>query len=427
VGPIECVEFSLDRELCENFAWVVFKHACSVDDSIRLFHGTSLYGLPIDTKKYSEHLEHPVFDDQLNYFKQLIDIKRQVEHSSYSNDDSKNRWNDQSSNNIPDCLPEPPMHNTNLHQDNYKSDPISKHDYKDRPSTYQFSNVYTKSHNLMYKTDRNITNKTYHDCEYYQQSDYNDNCGKIKMSKSDRDSYNNRNHKYRDYNSSNWKEKSTHQNEDKSFINENNSAKDELPVRDLRDTIDRKHSVLGSDYDNVACTSQVDLRDTLHRSKSNKYEEDSRQRYESNSKNQYSERNHKSSSHISSNFIDEQSRKNNYSSECYNELKTRHQNHYTGNREYYNHSCNKNNSQEYSKKYPNNYNGGYNKEKNKSKQTTHSQNMESNSCYTSYPYKRNNESYDRKEYKHLYNEQSGHNFGKNYGTGTERSRQNYYS
>jgi len=441
VGPIEYIEFSFDNsEKCENYALVIFKHACSVEDSLRLFRGTKLYGLPIETKKYSGHLEHPVFHNQLNYLKQLIDVERQIEHSSHSNDSSQSKWNDQSSNNIPDCLPEPPLHNTNSYKNNYdhRSDPVSRHCYKDRSSSrYQHSNAHAENHNPMYKSGHNPTNKSYDNRRHYQKPDKNSSSASIEMPNNDQDScHNNRNYdrKHRDYNtptSFNCKE-STNRNEELPVINENNSATDVLPVRDLRDTMYCQRSVLDFDYDDAVCTSQLDLRDTMYRNKSNRYE-NLGQQYESNSKNQWSERNHKSSTCGSSSYPDNQSRKNNYNSERYNKSHTRHQNHYSADQGYYNQSYNKDCSQEYSNEYPNNYNDCYNnREKNRSNSKSNQarpQNMESSGHSHSFyhPYKRNDENYGRKEYKDSYNERSGHNHVRNSSTGTYESRQNYYA
>lgn len=436
MGPIEYIEFSFDnREKCENYAWVVFKHACSVEDCLRLFCGTKLYGLSIETKKYSENLEHPVFHDQLNYFKQLIDVER----NSHSNNSSQSRWNDRSSNNIPDCLPEPPLHNTNLYENNYDhtSDPMSRHGYKNRSSSrHQHSNTHAENPNPVYKRGHNPTNKSYDNRRHYQKPDNNSGSASIEMPSSNRDSYhNNQNYdrKHRDYNSHksfNCKE-STNQNEELPFINENDSAKDVLPVRDLRDTMYCQRSVVDSDYDNAVCTSQLDLRDTIYRNKSNRYEKPGQQ-YESNSKNQWSERN-KSSMYDSNSYPDNQSRKNNYNSERYNKSHTRHQNHYSADQGYYNQSYNKDCSQEYSNEYPNNYNDCYNREKNrfnscKSNQTR-PQNMESSgrSHSSYYPYKRNDQNNGKKEYKDSYNERSSHNHSRNSSTDTYESRQNYYA
>lgn len=429
MGPIEYIEFAFDdHDVCDNYAWVVFKHACSVEDSIRLFRGTKLYGLPITTKQYSEDLEHPVFDDQLNYFKQLVDVER----NSHSNDCSKSRWNDQSSDNIPDCLPEPPMHNNNSYQDNYdhKSHLVSRHGYKDRSCRYQHDSItHAESGNPTYKSDY----KSHHNHDHYQKPNHNRDFGTMEVPNNERDLYhNNRNYKHQDYNShmsSNWKE-SSYRNEELSLINKNDFVK-ELPVRDLRDTMYRKRSVVNSDYNNTAYTSQLDLRDTLYHNKSNKYE-DLKQPYESNSKIQWSERNHKSNGRGSNSFPDYQSRKPNYSSERYNESNTRHQNHYAADREYYEHdqSYNKDSLQKYNE-YPNNYN----REKNRSNtykfnEAVRPQNMESSGRpHSSYhSYKRSDQGYERKDYKNLHNEWSGgYNHNRNYSKNSDRSRQNYYS
>jgi len=244
VGPIEYVELIFDDQgKCNNFAWVVFKHQSSVEDSIKLFHGTKLYGLPIVTKKYSKHLEDPVFNDELTYFKQLINVKR----SSQSNNDNKSQLNDQYSDNkinIPDSLPEPPGYNNkyNLYQDNndLKSDTSSS--YNDESSKYQhYKSNYTNDHNSI--------DKSHHNRGHYRKRELDHN---FDVSNNDRDSYYTRNydHNYRNYNdctSSNWKESPYYYNHDMLMIDENNSVNDALPVQDLKNTIQQKKSNLHLD------------------------------------------------------------------------------------------------------------------------------------------------------------------------------------
>lgn len=429
MGPIEYVEFAYDdREVRENYARVVFKHPCSVEDSIRLFRGTKLYGLPIVTKMMSNDVEDPVFHDQLNYFKQLVDVERNTQ-SNYSN---RNRWIDHSSDiksYIPDCLPEPPMHhvqNINSNKDNYehKSDNMSRNSYKDKSSKYQQS-TYTKNRNSMYGSEHNPTDKSQYSRGHYRKSEHSSS-GSMEVSNNDRDSHHFQNYdrKYQGFGhtSSNWEESTYHNQE--SFMSGNNSVKNTFPVRDLRDTMYRKRSLLDSNYyndtnSNAACTSLLDLRDTMYHNKSSRYEDLGHQN-KSNSNNRWSERNKMNDSN------DIQFHKNNYTSEQrYNESNIKHENNY-GNRDYYDRSFNEDSLHE--------YNDSYGREKNRSNNDKYSQmcpqSMESNHRqHNSYhPYKRNGDGYGKKEYKNAYNERSGHGRGKNFNReGTDRSRQHYYS
>lgn len=442
VGPIECVKFAIDEhELRENFAWVIFKHSNSVEDSIKLFRGTKLYGLPIVTKYYSKHLDDPVFHDQLDYFKQLVN----VENNSQSNDNSnKSRWIDRSSdniNNIPDTLPEPPVydeHNINADQDNYdsRSNIMSRHSYKDKHSKYQYK-PYSQSHNSAFRYEHNSIDKSYHSRGRYRKSEHNSSSSSMETSNFSRDSYHqNYNRKHRDiHSSSKWQESAYHSQES-SFKKDINPPKHVLPVRDLRDTMYRKHN--DSDYHddsnaNTACTSLLDLRDTMYHTKNSNYENPGH--FESDSNNQWSEKNRKDIH--STGFTDRESRKNNYFPERFNNSNTKHKSH--ADREHNNQSCypdkSCDNFQDNDNTYSNNYNDGYRREKNRPNNYRHShmrsQNMETrnrqNSSY--HPYKRNDEGYERKEYRNSYDERSSHTQGRNYnrGGGSDRSRQNYYS
>lgn len=435
MGPIEYVEFAYDEhENCENFAWVVFKYPCSVEDSIKLLRGTKLYGMPIVTKNYSKNLEDPVFHDQLNYFKQLINVER----STQSNNGNTSRWNDQNLDNktiIPDSLPEPPMSGKyNSNQDNYghKSGSSSRHNYNDNSvsSKYQRINSYTKGRKLNYDSEDN------HSESHCSRKKMEHNNSFESMSINDRDSY----RKHRGYNSqtsSSWNESNKYQRE-QSYINENNSVKDGS-VCGLRDTISQKSDFSDSVHPNdtnrnIACTSLLDFRDIMYHSKSNKYKDIDQHHSNFNSRN--SERNNDTRGGNS--FIHKQSRKNySFESDRCNESSINYKNNYAD-EEYndQNYSQDKSNdiSQEYDNKYSNNYNDSLSYEKNNSNnykcKQTRNQNMPSSSRqHNSYnPYKHNDEGHERKEYKNTYNELSGLSRGKNYNKGSfDRSRQNYYS
>lgn len=415
MGPIEYVEFAFDEhEICENFALVVFKYSSSVEDSIKLFRGTKLYGLPIITKNYSKHLEDPVFNDQLNYFKQLVNVER--DQSNDNND--KSRWNDHNTDNkfnIPDSLPEPPVYDCkNINKDNYdhKSDIISKHSHKNKSSRYEYDNLNNK--NLLIE-------KTHHSHEFIRKPGHNTSftSSSIEMSNNHKDSYNNKNYdyKYRDYNgqtSPNWT-KNTYQNQEFSYINKKNCLKD---VHDLRNALYQKRSLSDSDYhydtnSNAGYTSSLDLRESLHHNKRSKYD-DVEHYYESNTNSQWLEIN-KKNTHNNSNFSNKISNKNNYNSEHFSESGNRYQNHYTD-RDYNNQSFIQDRSsyesyQKHDNTHLNNYNDGHSQEKNRSNNKYN--HMHQDFCR---PYKQNDGHQKR----------SGHNRGKNCNKGnTERSRNNY--
>lgn len=421
MGPIEYIEFPYDEnEKCENFAWIVFKFSSSVEDSIKLLRGTKLYGLEILTKNYSEHQKDPMFHDQLNYFKQLVDVER----NSQSNNGNRSRWNDPRSDNtnyVPDSLPEPPIHGKyNSNNDKYSDhcETISRHRYEDNSSKYQHSNSSTKYHNPVYRNEHHIIDKPHYSYGYYRKSDYNNHSDSPVSS-------NNQNYdckNQQDYNSRtsfNWKE--------------SKSTKDVPPVRDLRDTIHRKRFLDTDNYNdtntNTACTSQLDLRDTMYHNKNDRYK-DSRSSYQSDSKARWSE---KKSVYGRGSFSDKPYRKDNYTSECYNKSNTKHQNHYTR-REYQNQSFNQDKTydsfHDHDNEYTNNFDD-YNGEKNRpNNKQTRQENMEfSSRQYNSYhPYKRNNDGHEEKEYKNSYNERSGygHNRSNNRGD-SDRSKHYYYS
>ncbi|VVC32768.1 RNA recognition motif domain [Cinara cedri] len=448
VGPIEYVEFSFDeRQVCENFACVVFKHSSSVEDSIKLFCNTKLYGIPIITKNYSKNSKDPVFHEQLDYFKQLINVER----SNRSKEINKSRWKGQNYDeiNIPESLPEPPYQSvySNPNQDIYHRNlgSMPTQSYKNLPSFYNNSNSFANNRNSSYQNEHNFSDKIYYNHGSYQKSDYNSISDSMEMSTNDRDSYHYQNYDRDSYRSQNYDRKHRGYNIHASYsrketknhiqeplcINGNNPGQDELPVRDLRDTMYRKRLLNYNNHTetnmNVA-SKPLDLRDTLHHRKNSRYE-DLGQHYESDSNNRWSERNLKNA-HGSSDFLNRVSRKNYSNSERYIESTTRHKN--------YNYERNFNpdkscvNSQEYEYEYPNNYNK-HNQDKytsyNNKFNYTQSQNMESNSHqYNSFhQYKRNDANHKKKEYKNVYNEESEMYHGRSHNKkGTKQLRKHHH-
>lgn len=430
VGPIEYVDFAFDEhDIRENFALVVFKYSSSVEDSIQLFQGTELHGLPIITKNYSQHFEDPVFNDQLNYFKQLIKVERNCQ-SNNSPTDSK--WIDQSldeNNIIPETLPEPPMH------DNYdrRSDNVTRCRSKDNSSKYGHNAPHTKRHNSVNSGEYYPIDKSHRSHKHHKKFEPNSSSGSMEVFNYDHDSHHNQNTNRKHHNNVNKsfnRKESTYHNQEPTFAHEKNGAKDNMLVRDLRDTMFRKRSRLDSNFHtdtnaSAGCTSLLDLRDTMYRNKSSRYEDLGQQNYESDS-NRWSEQNQ----NTRGSFLNKEPRKNYFNSEHYGESNTKHKNHYAD--QSYNQNKSHNDFQEYDSEFPNNYNGGYRREKNRpiNHKYNNPQNMESSSRqHNSYhPYKRNNEGPDRKDYNNFHDEQSGQNRGRNYNRGgSDRSRHSYYS
>lgn len=445
MGPIECIEFADDEHgLKDNFACVVFKYPSSVEDSIRLLQDTKLYGLEIVLEKYSEQLKNPAFDEQLNYFKQLVNVER----SNQSNHGNTSRWNDQNLDNqniIPDSLPGPPTHGKyNLNYNNFdhkSSDIMPRNNYQDGSFKYQHSNSFTNNRDPNCRSQHRPVEK-FHP-SHYQKLDHNNHSDPM-VSNTHRNSrgssYHNQNYDrkhqqdYSSYPSSKWNE-SNYYNQEHS--NKNFSAENVLPVRDLRDTIHRKRNVLDSDNidtnSNATCTSILDLRDTMYHSKNNRYK-DVEPSYQPESKKQWSEK--KSYSHDGGKFSNKPYRNDNNTSEHYNESKTKAMNHYS-NQEYNNQSFNHDTSydsfQEH--EYPNNfdsYNHDRNRPNNSSNHTFNQSRHKSkefrdcqNNSYHSYKH-HSDESQERKEYKNTYNELSGCSRGRNsYRGGFDKSRRDY--
>lgn len=403
MGPIEYVEFAFDEhEICENFALVVFKYSSSVEDSIKLFHGTKLYGLPIATKNYSKHLEDPVFNEQLNYFKQLVNVER---NNQSSGDSNKNRWNSQSSDNkfnIPDSLPEPPtfdVHN-NINQNNYdcRSKIMPKHSHKVKSSRYQHGN-----HNIKHIP----IDKSNYSHEFNRKLKHDVSSRSMEVSNQHQDSYTNKHHDRKHHNLDvhtlpNWNE-NAYYNQEPLIRNKKNV----FPKRNLRDTMYQKRSISDFNYHNdsntnIGCSSLLDLRDTINHSKRSKYD-DVRQYYESNLNNQWSERDQKSM-YSGSSYSEKIPRKNNNNSNYNNESKNRHQNHY------YDPNPNRDRSsfesyQEYDNEYPNNYDSyTYSQEKNRPNNNYNNHMRHPNMVSSSYhrhsyhPYKQNDGHQKRNEY-----------------------------
>lgn len=416
--------------MCENFAWVVFKYASSVDDSIKLFQGTTLYGLPITTKSYSKHLEQPVFDEQLNYFKQLVNAERSQSAEGNSN---RNRWNDQRSanlNDIPESLLKPPIHHfINFDDDesySRRSDNPSRYGNSDEFSKYQHKDTFTNNRDQSYGSKHGSAGKSFQGRGRYRRSEHNNSVGSMEMSNYNQDSYHNQNYdnQHQDFNahsSSHWQE---NRNQETYFTDDNNSANDVLPARDLRHTMNRKRKYMDSDYHNDTNVNEgggstLDLRDTMYHNKNNRYENQGQQgqQHQSDFNNRWSERNkNKRGNNFFSNY-DSRNKNNRY------------QNHYANqsfNQDHY--------AQEYNNEFPNNYNGGQNYRRDKNKPNNYkynqmrSQNMESsNRQQSSYgSYKRNNDGYEKKPYANSYNQRGGRGRGKNFNRGNDRSRHSFY-
>lgn len=386
-------------------------------------NGTKLYGMPIETKKYSKQLKDPVFDDQLNYFKQLVNVER----NNQSNECNNSRWNDRDSdrkNNIPDSLPEPPTHNMYNSYSNRNDYDRGPNSMSSRSSRQQHGNSYSGSHNPGYRNLFDPIDRSGHKRYVFFDS--------AETSNDAQDSFHNHNYerKNKDYNahtSSNWRE-SSYRNRESSMANKNNSANNMSPGRDLRDIMYGKRRSSDSDYPDRRNASQLDLRDTMYNSKSNKYRG---QHYESDSNGRWSEK----SNQAYGNFSDKQSRKDNYGSERFNEPNTRyHNNADEGN---YDHSLNKkksynNSANEYNNEYSNSYNDNYSRGKNgpnnyNNYNQMRSQNMESNSRQQNAgpSYKRKDDGYDRKKYIDSYNDWRGHDRSKNYDRGSGQQSRHY--
>lgn len=371
---------------------MVFKYPCSVEDSIKFLPGTKLYGLPIVIKKYSADLEDPAYHDQLNYFKQLIDVERSA---FKSNNGNTNRWNDQNSGSKT-VLPEPPVSGKyNSNQDNYglKSGSSGRPGSNNNStgSEYQRGNSYTKGRKLNYDSDDRRSEP------HYSRQKIEHNNSLRPMSVNDRDSY--RKHRGNSSQTSSSRNESNERQRERSDMNENNSVKDRS-VYALPRKCSFSDSVRPNDTNrNAAGTSLLDLQNTMYHCKSNEYK-DIDLRY-SNFKSHNSTRNNDTRG--GSSFIHKQ-----FGTSYSSESDRYHGQSYSPDKSY-------NSFQEYDNRYSNNSN-----EKNKSnnykyKQASN-QNLPTSSRerITFYPYKPNDEGHERREYKNTYNEQSGLGRGRSY-------------
>lgn len=182
VGPIEYIEFVVDiHKLCENYAWIVFKHSCSVKDSIKLFCGTKLYGWKIVTKNCSKQTKNADFYNQLKYYK-----SSKYQHNSKS-------------------------HNLGC---------ISKHNHLDESPH--------RNGNCRISIDHNISSSM----KVSNNDQYPHN-----------QSYDSKPRDYNVQILSNWNE-STQHNHKHFFMNRNNFSKNTRPVSDLNYTMYQKCSIL---------------------------------------------------------------------------------------------------------------------------------------------------------------------------------------
>lgn len=408
-----------------------------MEDSLKLFRGTKLYGLPIVTKNYFEHQEDAVFHEQLNSYKHLTN----VECSSQPNVSNKRKLNIQSPNNknkIPESFAEHSIHGTKTNKNNLKrkSTTITKLNYKKKSTEYRGGNSYSTNYNSEYINEHISLDISRHNRIRNKKSKHNHTSGLIVNYNNDRDTHHSQTYDHKQQNnniqtSSNWN-KSTYQDHECFLLGKNNVTNEVLPVRDLRDTLLRKRSVIHSDYlsntnANSACTSLLDLRDIMYHSKigKNKY---LGHYHEPNSYNWWLEKNCESSS-----FSEKEFHTNKIILECRNESNTKHDYHFTG-KKYKDWNFNKNKLHYdciQDNEYPINYNnnGNYTKKHNWTNNIkyihTHSQNMESSGRqYNSYcPYVQKGESRERKEFNNRNNNRSG--FSRNNKRNHDRSRQNY--
>ncbi|XP_050535696.1 GATA zinc finger domain-containing protein 14-like isoform X2 [Daktulosphaira vitifoliae] len=253
MGPIECVQFGYDDyNRYENFAWVTFKYENSVYDCMKIFQGTKLYGLTIKMKNYLDNPEEQRFDEELDNFKELI----RVECGNY-NSNKQNIYNYER--NIPDSLPQPPMHSSNYNFDSnikHKFEP-----YSESNSVHHASN--SGKHNQT--SQQHSNRKQFLKLERFPNS--------FETSKND---WVHCNREYSNKFSENYQSMSSNKNKNRfynqeHFSDNHNLNKHIVPVRDLRDTMYHKRSPTSNDIQNdsnAACTSSLDLRDIINPSSS---------------------------------------------------------------------------------------------------------------------------------------------------------------
>lgn len=244
VGPIEYIELAFDAyKMHEKYAWIVFKHLCSVEDSIRLLFGTKLYGLPIEIRKYRTQNKNLNFHDQLKHFQQLVSIER----CNQSNNSYNSRSNDRTLNNkrdIPESLLKSSMHN------NRRSDSIHKHSYMDTFNKYQHT-ASTNSPISIYKEERSPINRSQNSHGHHHKSERRSSSS-MEFTYYEKDSYNNQHYdskhqKHNVYTSSYKREISNNQ---KSERNQKNTLSFSSTSSNSSDYQGRKKNVVNQDYDN---------------------------------------------------------------------------------------------------------------------------------------------------------------------------------
>lgn len=226
----------------KNNAWVVFKYPCSVEDSIRLFRGTQLYGLPIEIKKYRKQNKNSNFQDQLKHFQQLVSIER----SNQLNINNKNKWNNQNldnEHNFPYSQSESLIHGYR------RSDSTLLHNSKDTFYKYQ-QNASINNPISVYRSEYGTINKSQQSYGHYhaRKSEYNSS-DSMAVSYNDRNPSHSRNYdrKHRSHNStSSFKEKSS--NKQRSEKNHKNTHDFSLSSNNLLDNQRRKNNLANRDY-----------------------------------------------------------------------------------------------------------------------------------------------------------------------------------
>ncbi|XP_050440423.1 probable serine/threonine-protein kinase clkA [Adelges cooleyi] len=436
MGPVECVQYGYDQyDRRENFAWVTFRNESSVDDSMQILEGTKLFGLTIKMKNYLENSGEQMFDENLDYFKQLNDIELD-NHSSHTFSNKKNTFNFEESVGIPDSLPLPPVNERHKYNHDNHFNLMTEQGTHDSISNYQelYSNNYVSRSRGEYNTS---TDNPYANRNRNQRSEDNNTSRSLEMTNDNckkREYHNRRNlNKQQDYcknKSSNWDNNSFHNEELPTSTN--SSDKNMKSMCDLRDTLQRKYSLMDSENPNdykAACASTNDFGD-----------KDQNIGNESNVYNQWPKRyNRNATEHSYGNYIERGSRNCKLMPEHYNERNMKTQDHFE-NQEH----CDRNSSKdtlhkgfqefnEYTNSYDERYNQGMSRPNNhKYNLIRSSHNLDSNNRpYNNYnhPYKRNNGNRERKGFKEANDDYSGNSKGRGYNNRASefnnKSRQNY--
>lgn len=213
----------------ENYALIVFKHQCSLEDSIRLFCGTKLYGLPIITKNYSKQIKNPDCHDQQ---------KDKYVDKIYSSGKSIN--NNQK---ILSIHPTLVLRNINLNENVLDITPIQS--FIDKSSKYQH-NTFTK--NLFYISEYNPLGKSQQSHKNYQKSKHS-NYNTMHISNNNQDSYNNQSCNYKPqhyniYTSFNRRKSTYYHKQEPFFINRNNfTTTDRALMYDLKNILYKKNTL----------------------------------------------------------------------------------------------------------------------------------------------------------------------------------------